>query len=255
MNWEVRTMQSKILSFNPTLFRKNLTRFWPLWGLASFIGALFPLALMLGMLRGAGPESAAEFSTLYYGVASYALPVLSLFYAILCAMAVWSYLYSARSVGLMHTLPIRREGLLLTNFLSGMAMMLIPYAVTGLLAVGVSLIYGYFDPTTVAVTILAVLGESFFYFASATFVAFVTGNIFALPALYFLLHFLAAILDWLVSLFAQGFIFGFNGNYTGCETPAACSPPLHGRTQSAGCCPPKPARRSGCPPPCACCTT
>ena len=225
MNWEVRTMQSKILSFNPTLFRKNLTRFWPLWGLASFIGALFPLALMLGMLRGAGPESAAEFSSLYYGVASYALPVLSLFYAILCAMAVWSYLYSARSVGLMHTLPIRREGLFLTNFLSGMAMMLIPYAVTGLLAVGVSLIYGYFDPTTVAVTILAVLGESFFYFASATFVAFVTGNIFALPALYFLLHFLAAILDWLVSLFAQGFIFGFNGNYTGAAewlSPTLC---------------------------------
>ena len=50
--------------------------------------------------------------------------------------------------------------------------------------------------------------RAFFYFASATFVAFVTGNIFALPALYFLLHFLAVLVDFLVSSFAQGFLFG-----------------------------------------------
>ena len=31
MSWEVRTMQSKTSYFNATLFRKNLTRFWPLW--------------------------------------------------------------------------------------------------------------------------------------------------------------------------------------------------------------------------------
>ena len=36
-------MQSKTLFFNRTLFRKNLTRFWPLWGMATFGGSLFPL--------------------------------------------------------------------------------------------------------------------------------------------------------------------------------------------------------------------
>ena len=51
MSWEVRTMQSKTSYFNATLFRKNLTRFWPLWGLASFIGALFPLAVLLDMVH------------------------------------------------------------------------------------------------------------------------------------------------------------------------------------------------------------
>ena len=220
-------MQSRISYFNTTLFRKNLTRFWPLWGLASFIGALFPLAMLLQLLRSSyNPAlTAPEFTGMYYGVVSYALPIISLIYAVLCAMAVWNYLYSARSVGLMHTLPIRREGIFLTNFLSGLAMMLIPYAVTGLLTVLISLAYGCFDPAGLAVTVLAVLGESFFYFAGATFVAFVTGNIFALPALYFLLHFLAALLDLLVSTFAQGFLFGFNGNYTGAAewlSPTLC---------------------------------
>ena len=220
-------MQSRTSYFNPTLFRKNLTRFWPLWGLASFLGALFPLALLLQLLRGSPnpAPTAPEFTQMYYSVASYALPIISLIYAVLCAMAVWNYLYSARNVGLMHTLPIRREGIFLTNFLSGFAMMLIPYAVTGLLTVLISLAYGCFDPAGLAVTVLAVLGESFFYFASATLVAFVTGNIFALPALYFLLHFLAALLDWLISTFAQGFLFGFNGNYTGAAewlSPTLC---------------------------------
>ena len=57
MSWEVRTMQSKTSYFNATLFRKNLTRFWPLWGLASFVGALFPLAVLLDM-EGLGVQQA-----------------------------------------------------------------------------------------------------------------------------------------------------------------------------------------------------
>lgn len=209
-------MQSKTLCFNATLFRKNLARFWPLWGMASFLGALFPLALLLDLMRTKpGSVEPLEFTQAYYSVLSYGVPIVSLLYAALVAMMVWSYLYNARSVGLMHTLPIRREGLFATNFLSGMAMMLIPYAVTGGLCVLISLGYGGFDPAGLAVTVLGVLGESFFYFASATFAAFIVGNLFALPAVYFLLHFLAVMLDWLVSSLAQGFIFGFSGNYTG----------------------------------------
>ena len=31
-------MRSKTSYFNPTLFKKNLSRFWPLWGGASLLG-------------------------------------------------------------------------------------------------------------------------------------------------------------------------------------------------------------------------
>ena len=216
MSWEVRTMQSKTSFFNGTLFRKNLTRFWPLWGGASFLGCLFPLALLLQLVRGRtnliNPLSVTE---VYYNVLAYAVPFISLLYAILCAMLVWSYLYNARSVGLMHTLPITRKTLFVTDFLSGMTMMLIPYAVTGLLCVLISLAFGILEPVGVLVTILGVLGESFFYFCTATFVAFLVGNVFALPAVYFLLHFLAVLLDWLLSLFAGNFIFGLDSYYSG----------------------------------------
>ncbi len=204
--------------FNATLFRRNLTRFWPLWGMASFAGSLFPLALLVQFLRDEDFylwNRPLDFTEMYYYVAAYAVPVVSLLYAILCAMLVWSYLYNSRSVGLLHTLPIRREGLFFTNFLSGMAMMLIPYVIVGGLCVVVSLVGGCFDAKGLGVTILAVLGLSFFYFATATAAAFITGNTFALPAVYFLLHFLAVMLDWLVCTFSQGFIFGLSGGYSG----------------------------------------
>ena len=211
-------MQLKTLSFNQTLFRKNLTRFWPLWGMASFFGGIFPLALLVQVLQNRSfmdDVVGLEMTQMYYSVVAFGVPIISLCYSILCAMCVWSYLYNARSVSCMHTLPIRREGLFATNFLSGMAMIAIPYAVVAALCLLVSLVAGAFDPKGLLITILAVAGQSFFYFASATVVAFITSNIMALPVLYFIFHFLAVMLDALISVFAQGFFFGYQGEFTG----------------------------------------
>ena len=209
-------MRSKTSCFNGTLFRKNLSRYWPLWGLASFGGALFPLAMLVNLLHsGFDFWTPLETTQAYYNVLSYGVPVISIVYAVLCAMAVWNYLYNARSVGLMHTLPIRREGLFVTNVLSGLVMMAIPYAVTGVLIVLVSFLYGGFEPVGVLVTILGVAGESIFFFGLATFCALIVGNVFMLPALYGLLNFLAVLTDFTVNLLAQGFCFGLSSSYSG----------------------------------------
>ena len=209
-------MRSKTSCFNGTLFRKNLSRYWPLWGLASFGGAMFPLAMLLELLHdGFRFWSHLETRQAYYTVLSYGVPVISIVYAILCAMAVWSYLYNARSVGMMHTLPIRREGLFVTNVLSGLTMMAIPYAVTGVLLVLVTMLFGGFEPMGVLVTVLGVMGESLFFFGLATLCAFIVGNVFMLPALYGLLNFIAVLTDFMVNLLAQGFCFGLNSSYSG----------------------------------------
>ena len=216
MNWEVLIMQLRISSFNKTLFRKNLTRFWPLWAMASFLGSLFPLVMFMELTRyNHRCIYPLEMTEIYYSVLTYGLPLISLFYAVLCALAVWNYLYNPRSVGLMHTLPITRKGLFLTNFLSGMTMMFIPYVVTGGLMVLISVFFGFFEPVGVLVTILCVAAESFFYFATATAVAFVTGNVFAMPILYFIFHFLSVIMDFMLSTFSNGFLFGLSKSYNG----------------------------------------
>ncbi len=202
--------------FNATLFRRNLSRFWPLWGMASFLASLAPLAMLTQIIwNNIKTLTPLEVTEGYYNVVQFAVPILSLLYAVLCAMAVWSYLYNARSVGMSHTLPIRREGLLLTNFLSGMAMLLIPYVFAGTLSVGICAVMGGFDLEGTLVTIAAVIGLNFFYFSTATFVAFITSNIFALPALYFLFHFLAVALDALLGILSRNFLLGYVEEYSG----------------------------------------
>lgn len=208
-------MQSKTSFFNRTIFRKNLTRYWPLWGLTSFIGALFPLAMLVNLLHSSHGMSALEIREIYYHVLVYAVPVVSIVYAILCALTVWNYLYNARSVGMMHTLPIRRDSLYFTNVISGMTMMAIPYAVTGALVVLVSLAAGGFDAIGTLVTIGGVICDSVFFFGLATLCAMVVGNIVALPLLYGLLNFIAVLTDWMISMLAEGFIFGITGSFSG----------------------------------------
>ena len=209
-------MQSKTSFFNRTLFRKNLSRYWPLWGFASFVGFLAPAAALVRLAQ-SGSMSVEPLVVRegYYYLLGNAVPIVSLVYAILCAMAVWSYLYNPRSVGMMHSLPIRREGLFLTNLLSGLAMMAIPYLVAGGLGTLLFACGGGFDAWGTLATVLAVIAQSVTFFGLATFCAFLTGNIFALPALYFLLNFLAPLGDWLCNLFARGFLFGFTADYSG----------------------------------------
>lgn len=212
-------MRSKTSYFNGTLFKKNLSRFWPLWGGASAIGALFPLAFLTILIRENdlfGPmQDPLEITMGYYQVVSWIIPAISLLYACLCALAAWGWLYNPRSVGMYHSLPITRKGLFVTDFLSGLAMMLIPYAVTGTLCVAISAAVRGLDPVGLGVTILCVLGMSFFFFASATAVVFITGNPFAFAGFYFIFHFIAAGLEWLVTRLMTMFYFGVERSYEG----------------------------------------
>ena len=61
MSWEVSTMPSKKSFFkgaavNVTLLKKNLHRFWPLWGGVSLMGCVLPLYLLLTLLSYAAAD-------------------------------------------------------------------------------------------------------------------------------------------------------------------------------------------------------
>ena len=133
MSWEVRTMRSGTSYFNTTLLGKNLARFWPIWGVYALSWLLL---LPVGILLQADYWDAMQARSYPLALASnggFSL-VLTFLFGILCAMAVFSYLYSARSVGMLHALPMRREGLFLTNYLSGLLFLIVPNFAVFLLA-------------------------------------------------------------------------------------------------------------------------
>lgn len=211
MSWEVSSMPSKRSFFNRTLFRKNLSRSWPLWVLLSIAGAMVPLYILLELIqapRGSLNPLPSDFAAALYQAVTIFAPGFTAAYAILCAMLVWGYLYNPRSVSLFHSLPVDRTCLFVTNALSGLTMIAIPYAVTGLLLCLLAVCWGFFHLAAAVNTILAVILLAVTFFGLATLCAMLTGNIFALPAFYLLVNFLSPILESLIFNMAQQFLVG-----------------------------------------------
>lgn len=202
-------MQSKKSFFNITLFRKNLSRSWPLWGILSLAGALVPLYMLLELLQRRNVYvSPTEFADALYSTVTMFAPGFTAVYALLCAVLVWGYLYNPRSVGLFHALPVDRTCLFITNTLSGLAMLLIPYAVVGLLICLLAAGWGFFHFAAVLNTILAVLLLAVTFFGIATLCAMLTGHIAMLPALYILANILAPLIEQLITNLAGQFLIG-----------------------------------------------
>lgn len=209
MNWEVSSMQLKTSFFNPTLFRKNLSRSWPLWGGISAVGSLLPLYLLLALNNNEYIHFDREaFVEFLYQAAVYFLPVFTACYAILVAMFVWNYLNNSRSVGFMHSLAIDRTGLFVTTTLSGLAMLLIPYVIVGGLMCVIATCCGAMDLGAVLLTVAAVILETFLFFGMGTLCAAVTGHVIAAAAYYVILNFAVPVLDYLIHLLATEYIFG-----------------------------------------------
>ena len=203
-------MRSATSYFNFTLFRKNLSRFWPIWGLYSLIWlVLLPVSLLtdgdyLTLAR-------TRLIPLQYVNGTSAALALAFCFGILCAMAVFSYLYSSRSVGLLHALPMRREGLFLTNYLSGLAFMVLPNLAVFFLSLLVEAAFGVLVFSSLFVWLVTACFYCLFFYSFAVFCAMFTGHILALPAFYGILNFLALGVSFLLGDMARRFLFGFTG--------------------------------------------
>ena len=197
--------------FNMTLFRKNLARFWPIWGLYALIWVVLLPAGVLLRRDGWDEGLAREFPLDLLNHSGNMALVLAFLFGILCAMAVFSYLYSSRSVGMLHALPMRREGLFLTNYLSGLAFLWVPNFAVFLLALAAEALNGTVVFSSLFTWLVVTCLLCLFFYSFAVFCAMFTGHILALPAFYLILNFLASVITYLLESIAREFLFGFNG--------------------------------------------
>ena len=209
--------------FNYALYRKTLARFWPLWTLW---GVLWLLLLPLNQLSryfdwAAGGETATgglvrDFADIP-GLLTTGVPAAALV-GVLAAMAAFSYLYSARSACMMHALPLRREGLFLSQYLAGLTMLVLPLAAVALvtLAVGMAALpsWGWSQALpSVGIWLACMSGVSLFFYSFACFCAMFTGHLLALPVFYAILNWLAMVINFLVTALMEQFFYGYAADY------------------------------------------
>ena len=202
-------MKQKISFFDWGLCRSWLKRCWPLWTTY--------LVLWLFALPQSVPEARHYTDKLVYAVevnrsivaVGQDVARLSMLVGIIAAMIMYSYMYSSRICGMMNSLPMRRETVFTTAFITGLAPLIIAdviamgaawalYARTGVVETeNVFLALGY-----------AVMGNTAFY-GFAVFCAVLTGNLVVLPAVYLVLGCTAAVVEAAVHDILGTIVYGY----------------------------------------------
>lgn len=188
-------MKSKISCFNKTIFKKNLTHFWPLWlAYAGYMIIVLPASIWQKM--------SITYVDDYYSVSSRQLSNIStvlgnalnpfgvFIFAVAAVMAVFSYLYSPKNANMIHSLPVNRKELFITNFLSEFVFMVIPEVIAFIAAVFVCLGYRITSIEYLFLWLIYIIGMTFFALAFATFVAMLTGQLLAVPVYFFVANYL-----------------------------------------------------------------
>ncbi|MCD7946977.1 MAG: hypothetical protein LUG13_01595 [Oscillospiraceae bacterium] len=215
-------MQSVKSYFNPTLFRKNFVRFWPIWVVYLLSCLSLPLALSAEYSPAFTPDVLKynTTSSILEHATSFSVP-LSCVFGILVAIAVFSYLFSSRSVGFAHTLPMRREGLFLTNYLSGFCFFLFPLVLVFVISLLVCASMGVICIGTLLTWLVVHVLCTIFFYSFAVFCAMFTGHLLALPAFYIIFNVLALGISSILQVVFEYFLYGYSwGSFSALNTVA-----------------------------------
>lgn len=194
-------MKSRISFFDKTVFRKDLLRFAPLWGLY-FIGGMMVMLTV-------SDSNSARYAADNVGQTIGWLSIINLVYACLVAQLLFGDLFKSRLCNALHAMPLRREGWFITHLVAGLCYSLIPNALS-IFFVMFRLGEFWF------VGLLWLLGMTLhylFFFGLAVFSMFCTGNRFAMVAVYGILNFASMIALWFCDTIYVPLMYGVEISY------------------------------------------
>lgn len=177
-------MRSATSFFDKTLFRSQLKHTWPLWlGYTALWLFLVPVMLFSELSAYQGGYSAADASYLLLNTGVRGGIFISFFFGLFFAMLAFSHLTQSRTTNGFHALPVRRETIFLTAYLTGLFCQLSTILVTFLLGAAVSApLHLSFWSVTGAAMGSAML-EAVFFYSFAALCMMMTGQILAAYAL------------------------------------------------------------------------
>lgn len=206
-------MKSKTSCFNKTIFKKNITQFWPLWGLyLCYLLIVMPVNIWLTMSQYNYYEGVDMQNRAYRAVENALevglLPFPIFMVSMVMALAVFSYLYTARTANMMHALPVNRLELFSTNYLSGFLFLLVPEFIVFVSSVLVCLTNGITCIQYLFYGFLYMLGMTFFAYSVAVFVMMFTGQKLAMPFYYLIINYLYVGCRYIISMVIQLLSYG-----------------------------------------------
>ena len=197
-------MRSRTSCFNKTVFRKNLLRFAPVWG-------VYTLCLVVAvLLLYSNGGTMKQFHFAYHMTQlEEIMAVVNLLYAPIVAQLLFGDLYNSRMCNMIHAFPLRRESWFLTNVISGLTFSFVPTLIMALLSF--PLLAGSIFEGAMSLgwwIFLASNLQFVCFFGMALFCVMVVGNRFTMLAAYGLLNAGAMIAYWLIDTVYTPMLYG-----------------------------------------------
>ena len=213
-------MKSKISFFNKTIFKKNVTLYWPIWVLYTlFLVFVQPVMFWSNCYYSKFYDMYTYqdkledlIEVIYMDVHIYFIA----FMALASGMALFHYLYNQKSANMIHAFPVDRIQLFGTNVLSGIAFLAVPQTISCVLLAIVALCNGVMEVYYIAYWWLLALGTDVVAFSVVTFCAMFTGHLLALPVYTGILNYFSYLVYYLIYVTVS--VFGFGINDLGRET-------------------------------------
>ncbi len=211
-------MKSKTSCFNKTIFKKNMTHFWPLWALYScYLIVSLPVGLWFDMQYYLQDDSYSQLQRQIYAISGAMRaamnPVITFAFAAVMIMAVFSYLYSAKNTNMIHSLPVDRRELFVTNIISAFAFMIVPQILTFIITVFVCIGAHITNIQYILYWFGAEAAMTFFALALGAFVAMFTGQLLAFPVYYVVVNYLYVGCWYLINMVIESVCFGVSNNW------------------------------------------
>lgn len=180
-------MKSKRSYSKLTTFKKDITRFAPVW-------ALYLIGLMLTMFESFNFGTYDRIGRNMGDLIS-SFGIVNLIYAGLIALMLFGDLYNTRMCYSLHTQPARRDALLLSHLAAGFLFSLVPNCVAALFLM--VRLEGYWF--LALLWLLASQMQFIFFFGLATVAAMLTGNRFAMLLVYVGMNFISMLAYWIAN--------------------------------------------------------
>ena len=200
-------MKSRTSYFNKTLFLKNTTRFWPVWTLYLVIWILMMPVTIMNNDYGNTYSSLMQMRSVIMNMGEIGGLVMSGLFCFVMATLVFSFSYSARSASFMASLPLSRECVFITSYISGLFWFLASNVVVFLLSM-LAEASGELDMTGLGVWLAVVSLDNFIFYSIVVICAVIAGNVIGAILLYGAANAGLIISELLLNLIASAFIKG-----------------------------------------------